>query len=97
MTNQSLLIACVARHIHESGKRMEWWPYETREQLDEFFRTNGICLRGNGDHILVGLNNSRDLVVQEIRDITDAANVSEQAFVLSYRHLYERLINESAV
>lgn len=76
---------------------MEWWPYETREQLDEFFRTNEISLSGNGDHILVGLNKSRDLVVQEMRDITDAANISEQAFVLSYRHLYERVINENAI
>jgi hypothetical protein len=97
MTKKSLLSACVARHIHESGKRMEWWPYETREQLDEFFRTNGISLRGNGDHILVGLNNDQDLVVQEIHGITDAANVSTQAFILSYKHLFERVLNENSI
>ena len=97
MTKCSFLTASLARHIHATGKKMDWWPYDSSDQVDEFIRANGASLRGNGEHILVGLNLNGNLVVQEIRDITDTANISEKAFVLSYRCLSERVIHETAV
>jgi hypothetical protein len=97
MAKHSFLTASLARHIHASGRSMDWWPYDNSDQVDDFLRAKGISFRGNGDHILVGLNHNRELVVQEIRDITDTADVSDEAFILSYRHISERVIHEASV
>lgn len=97
MAKHSFLNAALARHIHASGRKMDWWPYNSSDQVYEFLRAKGISLRGNGDHILVGLNDNRELVVQEIRDITDTASVSEEAFILSYRHISEGVIHENSI
>lgn len=97
MAKHSFLTATLASHIHASGRKRDWWPYDNSGQVDDFFRDKGISFRGNGDHILVGLNHNKELVVQEIRDITDAANVSDEAFILSYRHISERVIHENSI
>lgn len=95
MANQSFLQSEAARQIHELGKRREWWPFGTADQLGEYFQARKITLRGNCDFLLVGLNRDDQVVVQEIQSITDTTRVTERAFVLSYKHLLERVFHEN--
>ena len=91
---KTFLAANAANAIYEDGKRREWWPFDTRAEFDEFISRHPLVLRGRGSHLIVGLDSAQKLIVREIESITDAADVSEQAFVLSYPQLTERMIHE---
>jgi hypothetical protein len=94
MVTKTFLAANVANAIYEEGRRYEWWPFGTRKEFDEFISRHPLVLRGRGTHLIVALDCEKALVVREIESIADAADVSEQAFVLSYPHLTERMIYE---
>ncbi len=95
MHTQTFLAVNVANAIYEEGKRHEWWPFDTRAEFDDFIRRHPLSLRGRGTHLIVGLDCEQRLVVREMESIADAANISQQAFVLSYPRLTERVIYES--
>ena len=94
MVAKTFLAANAANAIYEDGKRHEWWPFDTRAAFDEFISRHPLVLRGRGSHLIVALDTDQKLIVREIEGITDAADVSEQAFVLSYPQLTERMIYE---
>jgi hypothetical protein len=94
MSNESFLAMNVANAIHESGRRLDWWPFETRERFDDFLKAHPLALRGRGTHLLVGLDRGGKLAVREIESIAESANVSEDAFLLSYQRLTERVVYE---
>ncbi len=95
MANQSLLQKVATKQIYERGKRFDWWPYGSHEQWEAYVRDQGIALRGNAEHIVVGLDSDGQLVVQEIHGIADTAKVTVDAFIVACRTLYEEVINES--
>lgn len=94
MTPQTFLAMNVANAIYEDGKKHEWWPFDTRAAFDDFLGRHPLSLRGRGTHLIVGLDCEQRLVVREMESITDAANITQQAFVLSYPRLTERVIYE---
>jgi hypothetical protein len=94
MMTKTFLAVKAANAIYEEGRRYGWWPFGTRKEFDQFISRHPLVLRGRGTHLLVAIDCEKALVVREIESIADAADVSEQAFVLSYPHLTERMIHE---
>jgi len=94
MGNESFLAMNVANAIYEGGRRLDWWPFQSRECFDDFMAKNPPSLRGRGTHLLVGLDGEGSLKVREIHSITDSANISKEAFLLSYQRLTERVVYE---
>jgi hypothetical protein len=94
MVTKTFLAAKAANAIHEEGRRYGWWPFGTRKEFDDFISRHPLVIRGRGTHLIVALDCEKALVVREIESIADAANISEQAFVLSYPQLTERMIHE---
>ncbi len=90
--NQSFLQAKASAAIYEKGKKHHWWPFDSRDQFDQYLKRKSPKLRGNGDFVLVGLNSEKQLVVQEIQSIADTVNATEDAFVVSYSSLLEGVI-----
>lgn len=94
MSTQTFLAANVANLIYEEGRRCEWWPFESRAAFDDFLWKHPIRLRGAGTHLIVGLDQNREIVVREFESIVDAGDVTQDAFIVSYAHLTERVIHE---
>ena len=94
MNAQTFLAANVANVIYEDGRRCEWWPFESRAAFDDFLQSRPIRLRGAGTHLIVGLDKNREIVVRELESITDAGDVTQDAFIVSYAQLTERVIHE---
>ncbi len=94
MEAKTFLAANVANVIYEDGRRHEWWPFDTRDAFDEFLRRHPFPLHGRGAHLIVGLDQNREIVVQEFESISDTGNVTQDAFIVSYAHLTERVIHE---
>jgi hypothetical protein len=94
MSDESFLAMNVANAIYEDGRRLGWWPFETRECFDDFMRKHPLSLRGRGTHLLVGLDREGNLKVREIENIADSATISKKAFLLSYQRLTERVAYE---
>jgi len=97
MDKKSFLQAVVGPQIHEAGKRLDWWPLRTKQAFLEWLEKDGVNLRGNGDHVLVGLNRNGGLTVREISSVADASGVTEEAFVMSYRQLTKEVYNDDSI
>ena len=95
MISKSFLHSKACTEIHRLGKRHDWWPFSTREQLEAHIQSSPISLRGNGDFLIVGLNSEREVVVQEIKSIADTGQLTSDAFVISYASLTERIIHDN--
>lgn len=93
MKKQSFLDAKAADVIYEVGRRCEWWPFDTRADFDAFLERCPPNLRGRGTHLVVGLDQRQGFMVRECEGITDAADMTQDAFVLSYSRLNERMID----
>ena len=94
MGNESFLAMNVANAIYEDGRKLDWWPFETRACFDHFMTRHHLSVRGRGTHLLVGLDREGNLQVREIENIADSANISKEAFLLSYQRLTERVVYE---
>lgn len=94
MKTSTFLDVNAANLIYEQGRRHEWWPFDTRADFDCFLRRHPLTLRGRGTHVIVGLDQSEGIVVREFESVTALANVTQEAFVVAYADLTERVIHE---
>ncbi len=94
MMTKTFLAANVANVIYEDGRKHSWWPFDARAEFDDFLRRHPLRLRGSGTHLIVGLDQGVGIVVRELQCLTDATDISQDAFIVSYASLTERVIHE---
>ncbi len=90
----TLLQNIAAKAMHQEGRKRDWWPFGTEEELLQYYANKNIRLRGNSDFVAVGLGRGQDLVIREFDSIQDLADLSDKAFTLSYSSINERLADE---